>query len=577
MPEITEDNLLHAARCEDLKDNEIKEVTVLGKFEQDIVRVLQQPGAHLLQGARGVGKSMLLKAAELELDKDFYQRKVLPIYVSFKSSTLLEGVKLSNRDGFQVWVIAKVLKGLHEKLLFHDLIKAENIDDPYNRLFGIQRTDSISTLLEEKIQKINSITLSPDREQTLKDIGDEFLSKVNDISYIKSIIDEIIKRFDLKRIIFLFDEVAHTFIPAQQEIFFEIFKLLHGNAIAVKAAVYPTITSYGRNFEIGQDAISIQMDDRFETTENMRDFFRNMLLKRIENITSLKKKIFEHLEILDSCILIASGNPRAFFHILIKTLEVGYSESGLFSAAKSYVDNELLPYHNQLVRRLPKYSNHVLEGLNLLRNYVIKEIRTKNERGKYSDTQSSFFAIEREVSPNLKLALDILCYSGILTKSRTVRVTNETSGQRYIVHLALMVAEKGFRTGLKLNEALRSINVKDYKKFTASDAQIQEFVNNVKTPSLYCSSCGVELLPTAKFCSECGSKVIDNVTLISKLLEEPIASLSLSEKIKSRIVSSYPKIGNIIQAHKEELMKISYIKEKRAKLIKNSADEFISG
>ncbi|WP_214667567.1 hypothetical protein [Escherichia coli] len=75
-----------------------------------------------------------------------------------------------------------------------------------------------------------------------------FLDKVNDISYVNDIIKEIIQEYQLNRIVFLFDEAAHTFIPEQQEIFFEIFKLLHGGKIAVKAAVYPSITSYGKKF-----------------------------------------------------------------------------------------------------------------------------------------------------------------------------------------------------------------------------------------------------------------------------------------------------------------------------------------
>ena len=48
---INEAELLQAARCEDLKYEDIKDLTVLGDFERGIVDRLKQPGSHLLQGA----------------------------------------------------------------------------------------------------------------------------------------------------------------------------------------------------------------------------------------------------------------------------------------------------------------------------------------------------------------------------------------------------------------------------------------------------------------------------------------------------------------------------------------------
>jgi MoxR-like ATPase len=43
----------------------------LGSFEGKVADTLKQSGAHLLQGARGVGKSMLMRHAEVEMDADF--------------------------------------------------------------------------------------------------------------------------------------------------------------------------------------------------------------------------------------------------------------------------------------------------------------------------------------------------------------------------------------------------------------------------------------------------------------------------------------------------------------------------
>jgi hypothetical protein len=269
-------DLLQAARCEDLKYNEIKDLTVLSSHERSIVDKIKLSGAHLLQGARGVGKSQLLRQAEIEMDEEYEKENKLSVYINFKTSPLLEGVNINDKDAFQVWVGAKILQSIHHKLLLLNLIDPDNSDDPYQKIFNVGGQNLTQDYLAEKIHQIQNYALTPDKESESKKIGDEFINKVNDISFIRATLVTLVDKLGVDRIIFLFDEVAHTFIPSQQEIFFEIFKLLHGNSIAVKAAVYPTVTSYGKNFEIGHDAILLSLD-RFDTgsgLSDMRQLFR---------------------------------------------------------------------------------------------------------------------------------------------------------------------------------------------------------------------------------------------------------------------------------------------------------------
>lgn len=77
-------NFLQVTRSEDLNYNEIKELSVLGKEEEEIITKLSQSGAHLLQGARGVGKTMLLKMAEIRMDNNFNTNKVLSVEIMYK-------------------------------------------------------------------------------------------------------------------------------------------------------------------------------------------------------------------------------------------------------------------------------------------------------------------------------------------------------------------------------------------------------------------------------------------------------------------------------------------------------------
>ena len=64
---------------------------------------------------------------------------------------------------------------------------------------------------------------------------------------------------------------------------------------------------------------------------------------------------------------------------------------------------------------------------------------------------------------------------------------------------------------------------------------------------------------------------------MSTLLEEPIDGLSVSERLRTRIRPKFPTVGSVVQAKRDELMAIPYIKDVRSRIIKNAADEFISG
>ena len=142
-----------------------------------------------------------------------------------------------------------------------DLVGNSEIQDPYYRVFGIRSIQGIQSAFREKIHLLQKLAMASDQHEIIQQIGTSFLDSINDVAFLLETLKEIIDAFSLERLTLLFDEAAHTFIPTQQEIFFEIFKLLHGGRIAVKAAVYPTVTSYGRNFEIGQDAIVLSTEE----------------------------------------------------------------------------------------------------------------------------------------------------------------------------------------------------------------------------------------------------------------------------------------------------------------------------
>lgn len=168
-----------------------------------------------------------------------------------------------------------------------------------------------------------------------------------------------------------------------------------------------------------------------------------------------------------------------------------------------------------------------------------------------------------------------MCYSGVLVNKGTVKIAERQTGMRYMIHFALLATEKAFSSS-KLSDAMKSISLTDYREFSSSDPQLETYHRALKDSQDQCSSCSAPLGPNVKFCSECGSRV-EATKIIGGLLEEPIAALSISDKLKNRVQPQFPLVGNIVQATREEVMRIPYIKEVRSRIIKNAADEFISG
>ena len=144
-----------------------------------------------------------------------------------------------------------------------------------------------------------------------------------------------------------------------------------------------------------------------------------------------------------------------------------------------------------------------------------------------------------------------------------------------MVHLAYMYAEKAF-SSTSLTTIMSSLSLTDYREFSSSDPQLGTYLKSLKEASDECTQCSAELPSNAKFCLECGHKV-EQTSIIGQLLEESVFELSISDKIATRLEKKFPTVGDVIHATRNEIMKIRYIKEVRSKIIKNAADEFISG
>ena len=77
-------------RTEDIRTEQILGLYVETAKDKRIVDLLKSANPVILEGSRGTGKSFLLGVAEAQLLASFQTDRVLPVYLSFVKSSLLQ-------------------------------------------------------------------------------------------------------------------------------------------------------------------------------------------------------------------------------------------------------------------------------------------------------------------------------------------------------------------------------------------------------------------------------------------------------------------------------------------------------
>lgn len=579
------ESLIDLARAEDFTDEQFLVCFAETERERDLIERLKGPGAHLLEGPRGVGKSSLLKKAELELDEGFSLNRVIGVYVNFKASLLVEsGRGELGYDPFLCWVAAKILDAFYKKCRKLQFITSHDIDERYKRLLGVSTTWTASAL-EDSIRDLQSLAVAGSedaRSDILSKLSLAGLQQFANIETVAEFVKSIIQHAGLNRSNFLFDEAAHTFDEQQQEAFFQFFKLLHGGTIAVKAATYPGITSYGGNFEIGQDAVKLSISSTQENLEpsqaELRRHFRVLLGKRIS--PTQFRKLASRGEALDLLILLSHGNPRIFLQTISKWVATKeYSKRSALAASNEFVSSELVSYHMGLKKRLPRFSAHIDLGMALVTAHLVPELQKKNEgKGPDPKVQTVYFTVDPTVHFKVMKALSLLEYSGYIFAKSVVKTAGRKQARRFAMHLGVAANEKVFHSTLSRDPdiAIKRLSIADYREFYASDSRFDQLVAD--HPSTDTCPNNHRRQTDGAFCPICGERFkVDKV--IETLLDDPVERLSLTDFLKSKLQNDFlaNDIRGVLKLTPTRLQTAWMIGPVRARQIVNAAEEYISG
>lgn len=584
-PQHFEDNFIDLARAEDFTNEDLLKCFTETSRERDLIERIKGPGAHLLEGPRGIGKSTLLKKAELELDEEFPTQRTLGVYVNFKAALLVDtGANDIGYNPFLCWIVAKVLDAFYKKSRLLNAIPSQQIKDKYENLFGISKSET-GTSLEATVrdlQTLSSAATDQKKSEIIQTIEERGLKGYTNLDSVSDFIREIAKKNSIERVVFLFDEAAHTFNEQQQENFFEFFKLIHGDIVATKAAVYPGITTYGGNFEVGQDAIQLAFSSIDENLEVARadliNHFRELLEKRLPR--QQYKSLTSKGEALNLLILLSNGNPRMFLQAASKLLAANeISKRRALAASNDFVSNELVNYHLGLKKRLPRFSSHIDLGMELIKGHLIPEIQKKNAgKGENPKLQTCYFTIDNLVPHKIKKSISLLEYSGFLFSKSVAKTANRKQSKRYALHLGVAANDKIFSSEFSRDpdRAIRRLSLTDYREFYASDPRFTQLVSDYPAQEV-CPN-GHPRQADGDFCPICGTK-FELSPVLQELLNDSIEVLRLSKFLRDKITKAFAvqTVGDLLKLTESDLRRAYQIGPVRSRMLINIAEEYISG
>jgi hypothetical protein len=413
-------------RTEDIGPNDILKYFVETDEDRSAIEQLKGRTPTILVGSRGVGKSFLMRVAEQELSARYSDLKVVPVYVTFVTSSLLRS---SDPNQFRHWMIARICQAVLRKVRKMGLISST--PSSANILAGLPAGHTDTDGLAALIRSYEESWKTPDQAVDA--------SGVPEIEEVKEALEDLSQELGINRFALLMDEAAHIFLPSQQRQFFTLFRDLRSHCVTCNAAVYPGVTSYGDTFQPTHDATMVSLNRDIGSSDYVASM-RKIVEKQAES--SLLKKITKNGQNFAILAYAATGNPR----LLLKTVAEAPNMSSLEvnKIVRGFYRSGIWSEHSSLSDKYIGHKALIDWGRDFLEDVVLPELKQKNDAYLQRDAKStSYIWIHRDAPEIVKEGLRILCYTGILTEhSDGIRATRSEVGKRYTVNLGCLFSHE---------------------------------------------------------------------------------------------------------------------------------------
>lgn len=300
-PPLTDDEereveQLYEERADHLELETFPSNTALTDDSEDWIRSLTGPGAKLLVGPRGCGKTHLMRFAFTQCIAELDHP--LAVYTNLNRYYTLEPLLRRRPDAmsmFYVWVLANIVVGLHESV------------EAYMAASNDQSID-IGNLLEFDQTEVRDLIGAFERSHPLSPELEAVANRLS-IDRVKLLLIRSADAFKRRRVVLLLDDAALTLTPEYLSHFFDIYRALKASRIAPKASVYPGTTEYGPNFHAGHEADTVFVWKRV-TDNNYLSFMQDIGAKRFPDLAQIPDEIRALLAYS------AFGVPRAYMTLV---------------------------------------------------------------------------------------------------------------------------------------------------------------------------------------------------------------------------------------------------------------------
>lgn len=529
-------------RTEDIGPKDVLKYFVETEEDRSAVNQIKGRTPTVLVGSRGVGKSFLMRVAEQELAAEYAEQKVVPVYVTFVTSSLLRS---GDPDQFRHWMIARICRAVLRKVRKMGLLSST--PSSANILAGLPAghsdTDGLATLIRSY-------------EDSWKTPGETVdTSGIPDIEEVKEALEDLAEELGIKRFALLMDEAAHIFLPTQQRQFFTLFRDLRSHCVTCNAAVYPGVTSYGDTFQPTHDATMVSLN-RDINDSGYVESMRQIVEKQADS--TLQKKITKNGQNFSVLAYAATGNPRLLLKTVADAPNINSIEVN--SVVREFYRSGIWAEHSALSEKYVGHKALIDWGRNFVEDVVLPELKQKNdaylEREKNS---TSYIWVHRDAPEIVKEGLRILCYTGILTEhSSGIRATRSEVGRRYTVNLGCLFSQESSPSTTSFNIA-KSLTPKRMSEYGVNHSAFAPL-----------SSQGINL-----------SEIQEGFDL-EQQLDKQNTVLDITDWQRSKLDElKLDTVGAVLAATEAELKEAHYVGDVRARRMRNAAIasvlEYLSG
>lgn len=490
-----------------------------GQIFKSARQKLLAPGAKLLVGPRGTGKTHLMRYTYLHALNT--NTSPLALYASFNRYLNLEPLLKKSPDAlqrFHSWVIAKLLLSAFE--FFRDKQADSTFLSRHDSLYDEVRLRNLVSLLErgsgtEQYEEFGqNLTV------------DHFLEAVRILS----------EKFSRKRAVLLLDDAALSLAEQYLVAFFEIFRLLKTEFIAPKASVYPGSTQYGPTFHASHEAEEVPLWLSVEDSEYLQ-IMGDIANRRLtpEEVQAINPDMLELLK------YVSFGIPRAFLRLLRE-----YSDSQPGTSQQKI--NKIIERQTELIGaeydslglKLKQFSSLVVAGRKLF-DKAVSDIAAAQSADQKMRNITLGVRQDSDRTPLADRMLRFLVEVGLLYPLQAVSHGTNRKYDRFIPHLAFLYQQGAFREG----KSAWSKGVSLHMQRPPSKHPVRRDLSTLLTPDELaslkldlppCQNCGTKRISDSqRFCHQCGSELVAS-SLFEECMKLPLEDVpGISKTLIARI------------------------------------------